>query len=194
MITISPARPDDLATILSLRDEAARWIASMGGDQWQDAWPTPDQQAERIAESIATGETWMLHDGPHIAGTIAVDEFSDPHLWTPDEQAEPAHYAHRLIIPRAYAGQGLGAKVLDWGSDRAARCGKRWVRVDVWTSNTRLQQYYLDHGFQHVRTLHTDYPSGALFQRRAERARTRLDLRQVNGPPGTDSCPSGADQ
>jgi GNAT superfamily N-acetyltransferase len=172
MITISPARPGDLETILSLRCEAARWIASTGGDQWQEAWPTPDEQSDRIAASIAAGETWMLHDGHLVAGTVAIDEFADAQLWTQEEQSEPAYYVHRLIVPRAYAGQGLGAQVLNWCADRAARHGKRWIRVDIWTTNIGLQQYYLDHGFEHVRTLHIDYPSGALFQRRAARTST----------------------
>lgn len=178
MITISPALPEDLQTILDLRDEASCWIAAKGGDQWQEAWPTPDQQSERIAASIAAGETWMLHDEDQVAGTVAVDEFSDPHLWAPHEQAEPAYYVHRLVIPRIYAGHRLGAQVLDWACDLAARDGKRWIRIDVWTTNNQLQQYYLDHGFQHVRTLHTDYPSGALFQRHAEHIQT--SLRQVD--------------
>src|SRR5215469_12638997 len=164
-IALRHATARDLKTILQLRDEAAHWIAATGSDQWQSAWPTPDQQAERIAGSIAARETWMLNIGDNIAGTFALDDHADPALWTPAERAEPAFYAHRLIITRAYAGKGLGAFVLDWCSNRAAESGRKWVRVDVWTSNYRLQKYYLDQHFSHVRTIHSEYPSGALFQR-----------------------------
>lgn len=165
---IKPAQPNDLAAILRMRDEAAQWISKTGSSQWQAAWPTPDQQAERITGSIAAGETWMVYDGPNIAGTLAIDEFRDPHLWTTAEAAEPAYYVHRMIVPRSYGGRELGAKMLDWCCDRAARHGKLWIRIDVWTSNTRLQRYYLAHKFRHVRTLDSDYPAGALFQRAAE--------------------------
>jgi ribosomal protein S18 acetylase RimI-like enzyme len=161
------ATAGDLDTILQLRDEAAHWLAATGSDQWQDAWPTPDQQAERIAASIAARETWMLQADDNIVGTVAVDEYADPALWTPAERAEPAFYVHRLIVTRAYGGKGLGSFVLDWCCNRAAENGKRWVRIDVWTSNLRLQKYYLDQHFRHVRTIHSDYPSGALFQRPA---------------------------
>jgi hypothetical protein len=161
------ATASDLDTILRFRDEAARWIAATGSDQWQDAWPTPDRQSDRIVASIAARETWMLQAGDKIAGTVAVDEYADPALWTPAERAEPAFYVHRLIVPRAYGGHGLGSFALDWCGNRAAESGKRWIRIDVWTSNFRLQQYYLDHHFRHVRTIHSDYPSGALFQRPA---------------------------
>jgi len=153
---------DDLDTILRLRDEAARWIAATGSDQWQTAWPTADGQAERIADSIAAGQTWMLRVGDDVAGTVAVDEYANPALWTPAECAEPAFYVHRLIVTRAYGGRGLGAFVLDWWGDRAAETGKRWIRVDVWTTNHRLREYYTGQHFTHVRTIHSDYPSGAL--------------------------------
>lgn len=71
LITIELARPQDIDTILSLRDEAAMWVAAKGSDQWRSAWPTPEQQAERLAGSIAAGETWMLYDRQNIAGTVA---------------------------------------------------------------------------------------------------------------------------
>lgn len=167
-VTIRLASEHDMQAVLNLREEAARWLETIGSDQWQTVWPTLERQNERIRKSIVAGETSMLYSGSSLVGTVAVDEFSDPSLWTPAEQAEPAYYMHRLIIARSYAGQGLGAKILDWCCDKAARSEKEWIRVDVWTSNTRLQNYYLDRKFSHVRTLNTDYPSGALFQRPAE--------------------------
>ncbi|MEQ7127567.1 GNAT family N-acetyltransferase [Actinopolymorpha sp. B11F2] len=100
-----------------------------------------------------------------LAATVAFDTYADPHLWTPEEIDEPAMYLHRLIVRRPYA--GLGTEILDWASAKAATLGKAWVRIDVWTDNTPLHRYYQRNGFQHVRTLDSDYPSGALFQRPA---------------------------
>jgi hypothetical protein len=62
---------------------------------------------------------------------------------TPEEAAEPALYAHKVTVDRAYGGQGLGAELLDWAGNRAADEGPDWLRVDVWTTNERLQHYYL---------------------------------------------------
>jgi hypothetical protein len=45
--------------------------------------------------------------------------------------------------------------------------------VDVWTTNERLQHYYLRQGFTYVRTVVLPHnPSGALFQRPAQRVPT----------------------
>lgn len=78
-----------------------------------------------------------------------------------------------MTVARAYAGQGLGAELLDWAGTRAALDGATWLRIDVWTTNERLQKYYLDLGFTHVRTVDLAHnPSGALFQRPARRVPT----------------------
>ena len=163
---ITPACPEDLAVILAMRQEASDWLHARGIDQWRRPWPNREAMLNRIAASIAAGETWMIYDDSgNAAATIAVDEFADPQLWTPEEIAQPSMYLHRFIVRRAYA--GIGAEILNWASAYAARQGKHWVRVDVWTHNTALHTYYRRHGFQHVRTIESDYPSGALFQRRA---------------------------
>lgn len=156
--------------ILMLRAEAARWIGALGRDQWQQPWPTLEEQLRRFASSLAAGEVWLLRERGTVAGTVTMDEFADPRLWTPAERAEPAYYVHNVIIARDYGGKGLGATVLDWCGDKAARGAKLWIRIDVWTSNTKLQRYYLEQGFRPVRTLYSDYPAGALFQRPAEQA------------------------
>ena len=141
--------------------------ATTGSNQWQAAWPTPDRKIERIAESIEAQETWMLYVGDSVAGTFALDEYADPALWNPAEQVEPACYLHRFIIARSYGGKGLGAAILDWCCDQAVRNGKEWLRIDVWTTNRPLQKYYTKHRFNHLRTIRSAYPSGALFQRPA---------------------------
>jgi hypothetical protein len=80
-------------------------------------WPDADSQATRIAGSIAAGVTWMVRDSAgNAAATVALDTFSDPQLWTPEEQREPALYLHRLMVRRPYA--GLGREVLDWACAR----------------------------------------------------------------------------
>lgn len=162
---IERATVDDLAIILTLRTEASQWLAQQGIDQWAVAWPNPEEQNRRILTSIEAGETWMVRNEDEATmATVALDTFSDPRLWTPDEQADPAMYLHRLIVRRKHA--GLGAEIMDWACHRAHRLGLHWLRIDVWTENIGLHRYYERNGFEHVRTLDlSDYPSGALFQR-----------------------------
>jgi GNAT superfamily N-acetyltransferase len=170
---IAPATPDQLNTLVAFRDEAAKWLASRGIDQWQQPWPTEDLMVEGILRNVRAGETFIVWDDATPAATITVNRWARPELWTPEEAAEPALYAHKVTVARAYAGQGLGAELLDWAGTRAANSGASWLRIDVWTTNERLQKYYLELGFTHVRTVdHPHNPSGALFQRPARRVPT----------------------
>jgi len=200
-VIIEQAGIDDLPVIVAMRKEASDWLATRGVDQWAVAWPNPEAQSERILSSIRAGETWMVRDDDEgTAATVALDTFSDPRLWTPDEQADPSMYLHRLIVRRRYA--GLGTDVIEWACDRAGQLGNHWVRIDVWTDNVGLHRYYERNGFRAVRTLDlSDYPSGALFQRpatdpRAERA-TRHQLHEVTAhqlvtrPHDHPSTPTG---
>jgi ribosomal protein S18 acetylase RimI-like enzyme len=171
---ITPAVPSDLETLIAFRDEAARWLAARGIDQWSSAWPSDDLMAEGMLRNIRAGETFILWDDDGTpAATITVDRWANPDLWNEAERAEPALYVHKLTVARAYAGRALGAELLDWAGSQAAREGATWLRLDVWTTNEELQRYYLRHGFTHIRTVVLAHnPSGALFQRPARTAPT----------------------
>ena len=171
---IAQAVPDDLETLIAFRDQAANWLAARGIDQWSEPWPSDDLMVDGMLRNIHAGETFIVRDDDDTpAATITINRWAEPDLWTEAERAEPALYAHKATVDRAYAGQGLGAELLDWAGTRAANEGALWLRVDVWTTNDKLQQYYLDQGFTHVRTVVLPHnPSGALFQRPAQRIPT----------------------
>ena len=48
----------------------------------------------------------MITDNGTDVGTVALDDFADPQLWTPHERSQPALYLHRLIVRRTHAGLG----------------------------------------------------------------------------------------
>lgn len=85
-------------------------------------------------------------------------------------------------MTRACAGHGLAAELLDWAGTRAADHSVAWLRPDVWTTNYKLQRYYLEKGFTHVRTVVSHNPSGALFQRLARRV-PKLNLHEAKARP-----------
>lgn len=171
---IRAARPDDLAGILRLIGSSAAWLREeKHTDQWARPWPNRDDRDARIAQGIDDGLTWMVedHEGA-LVGTVTCREHGNDKLWTPAEMAERAAYVSRLIVSRDHAGLGIGAALIHWAAARAVAEWKAdWTRVDVWTTNAALHQYYKDQGFEHLRTLvfedPWEYPSAALFQRPA---------------------------
>jgi GNAT superfamily N-acetyltransferase len=163
--TVRPAELDDVPVIIEWRRQAAAWLATKGTDQWSDAGLSAEAFASRVRSSIAAGETWMAEVDEVPAATIAVDEWANPGLWTPAEQQESV-IVHRMITDPKFRGHGLGGFLLDH-ADRVARArGKRFVRLDAWTTNTQLHAYYERLGFRLVRIV-PDFTtrSAALFER-----------------------------
>ncbi|MEU2559401.1 GNAT family N-acetyltransferase [Streptomyces longispororuber] len=169
---ISPAQEQDLPKLLAFRREAAAWLSRLGSDQWQRPYP-----ADKLLATIEAGAVFMLRDGHVTAGTITLTPEAEAGLWSEEELSEPSMFVTKLTVAREYAGQNLGGRLLDWAGDRAFRAGARWLRLDAWTTNERLQRYYLAQGFTHVRTVREGNAvnggprvSGWLAQRAAARA------------------------
>jgi GNAT superfamily N-acetyltransferase len=170
---IRPAVPEDMTAVLGLIGEAARWLQeTKGTDQWARPWPNKAARDERVAQGIENGLTWMMeHDGG-LAGTVTCREHGTDILWTAAELLDPSVYVSRLIVRREYAGQGIGAALIDWAGRRGMeQWNANWIRVDVWTKNGALHNYYKSQGFTHLRTCPFDddwtYPSAVLFQKPA---------------------------
>jgi GNAT superfamily N-acetyltransferase len=147
-VKISSAQPDDVAKLLAFRKEAAAWLRQLGSDQWQRPYP-----ADRLLATIEAGAVFMVTDGGTTVATITLDPQAEEGLWTEEELGEPSLFITKLTVARSHAGRNLGGKLLDWSSDRAYHAGAKWLRLDAWTTNEGLQQYYLRQGFEHVRTV-----------------------------------------
>ena len=164
------ATADDVPAIHGLIGSAAEWLQKFT-DQWARPWPDKPTRDARIEQAIQDRLTWMVADGEGaLVGTVTCREHGNDMLWTPEEQAEPAVYVSRLIVRRDRAGLGIGSALIDWAGLHGSRnWGAEWIRVDVWTTNNALHDYYKGEGFEHLRTLqfknYWDYPSAALFHK-----------------------------
>ena len=166
MMTIRPADPADLPTVLGILHAAADALHARGIDQWPDGAPTLGPG--KIGAQIGHGEFWVASDGVGPAAVIAISRDGDPDFWTPAELSEPAVYLSKAAVLPGAAGRGIGALLFRWATDYAARLGVGWVRLDAWRTNADLHDYYRRRGWEEVRAM--DVPgrkSGVLFARRA---------------------------
>lgn len=162
---IVQAQPRDVGAIWNLRNERAQWLSTLGSDQWSQAGLDRDAFINRVHASIKAGETWVWLEDGAVLGTIALDQWADPGLWSAEER-EVSLIVHRMMTTRAAAGRGIGTALLQHAEQVAAAQHCTWLRLDAWTTNDALHRYYESQGFRHVRTA-TDHgtPSGALFER-----------------------------
>lgn len=176
---LSPGTSGDVEHVRGLVRDATSWLRrSKRTDQWEKPWPDLARQNERILNDLMKGKTWLVWDDATAAGTITIDPdaplaaHGNP-VWPVHQRRERALYVRRVIVRRGYAGLGIGAALLDWAAGVAKRDhGAALIRIDVWTTNFGLHAYYERQHFTRCpapREL-VNYPSQALFERRAEQA------------------------
>jgi hypothetical protein len=74
-LEITPAAASDLPDIAAVLEDARRWLAGRGSEQWQRPFTTT-----WIAERIASGEFWIARrDSAPIA--VARMLWADPLFW-----------------------------------------------------------------------------------------------------------------
>jgi GNAT superfamily N-acetyltransferase len=168
-LQVRRAAADDLLVILGLIDEAATWLRTKNTDQWARPWPNQVARDARVRQGIRGGNTWIAEEHGTLVATLTYRPHGNHALWTQHERNEPAVYVSRLIVSREVSGLGIGAAMIDWAGQRAARdWGAHWIRIDVWTTNMALHNYYQARGFRFCRMCPFDpwvYPSAALFQK-----------------------------
>ncbi|GAB4583233.1 GNAT family N-acetyltransferase [Nocardia sp. IFM 10818] len=165
---LRPARIGDLGTITRLRLQRTHWLAARGSDQWTRAGRgLPIETFVRsVALSVRNGETWMAEVDGHPAGTITINHRADEGLWSPGELADSL-IVHYMIVDLRYAGNRIGEALLNHATIQARDHSRGWVRLDAWTTNHALHDYYRRVGFTLVRIAGPEAtgPSRALFER-----------------------------
>jgi len=163
------ATDDNLKTILRLIGDAREWLADKGTNQWWKPWPDREKRDARVWRGLEVGATWIVWAEERAVATVTVAKSPNPDVWRDAACIvdDPAIYAHRLIIDRQFGGAGLGAQLIDWTGLRAHQeYGAKWIRIDVWTSNKLLHEYYRNRGFEPCGVAPDPrYPSGKLFQK-----------------------------
>ena len=119
--TVVEATDSDTNALLSLRDDAARWLLARGIDQWQ------------LGESPYSWERGG----------------DDPVIW--GEQPVPAGYVHNLIVARPFGGQGLGVGLLQWAENYVTKSGRSLARLDCGAQSRKLRELYESVGYRWVR-------------------------------------------
>jgi GNAT superfamily N-acetyltransferase len=146
-----------------VRDEAGKWLATKGTDQYRGGLDMAQVHANIDHDFDTYPFVGWVVDGRVVAMMALIEPEAD--FWTPEELAEPQIYISRFFVVEH--SKGYGDALLRAVEELAHEQGKSWVRMNVWSTNTKLHGYYLKRGYEHVRTCHVPgRMSCALFQKR----------------------------
>jgi ribosomal protein S18 acetylase RimI-like enzyme len=157
-LDVRRAEAEDLDTVVEILSEAARWLLERGIRQWPEPFPR-----DRVEGLLDRGEFYLARLDGEPAATFALLS-SDPEFW--GEQPPDAAYLHALAVRRAYAGRGLGERVLKWAMARAAADGRTYLRLDCMSDNETLRKYYERLGFEPRGEVRLHDFTATLFERR----------------------------
>jgi ribosomal protein S18 acetylase RimI-like enzyme len=141
-LRVRGARAEDLDAVLSILEDAARWMVSRGIEGW-----TPGSfSRRRIADLVDRGEMYLAVLAGEPVGTFAL-QWSDEETWgdVPDD----AGYVHGLAVRREFAGMGVGRELLGWLENRVSLAGREYLRLDCVADNEALNEYYRRADFDH---------------------------------------------
>ncbi|WP_151772598.1 GNAT family N-acetyltransferase [Streptomyces abyssomicinicus] len=139
------AADGDLAGLVRLRDDAARWMLSRDiTGQWRPG-ELDEEHFRRV--TARGGEVWLAAAGDRLVGAWEL-WWKDEEAWGP--QPPVAGYVHRLMVDRRAAPPGTGRLLLRAAERRVAAVGRDLVRLDCLVGNARLTSYYLGHGYRVV--------------------------------------------
>jgi ribosomal protein S18 acetylase RimI-like enzyme len=157
-LEVRPAGPEDVDEIVDILSEAARWLAARGISQWPD--PFPRDRVASLAEQGDFHLAWL--DGETVA-TLAL-LWSDSAFW--GERPDDAGYVHALAVRGAYAGHGLGGRLLAWAGEQVTRASRTYLRLDCRAENGELRRYYEGNGFEPRGEVAVDDFTSARYERR----------------------------
>ncbi|MEU0383681.1 GNAT family N-acetyltransferase [Streptomyces chartreusis] len=143
-LRVRPATEADVATLVRLRDDAARWMPARGiTGQWR-----PGELDEgHFRQVMARGEVWLAEAGGRVRGAWEL-WWEDEAAWGP--QPPVAGYVHRLMVDRGTAAPGTGRLLLRAAERRVAEAGRTRVRLDCLAGNAPLNAYYREAGYRVV--------------------------------------------
>ncbi|WP_309122594.1 GNAT family N-acetyltransferase [Paenibacillus sp.] len=160
-LTLDRANASSLLVVHALWEDAYRFLAANGIEQWR-----PEQVTlAAVTYAFERSEMFLVRDASEnvFVGTFFLLR-SDPHVWKGDERTDAA-YLHRLVVGRRYAGRGLGKQVLELAEAYMRNRGIACFRLDCMADNAKLNEFYRSAGFAYKGRTDGDGWSASLFEK-----------------------------
>lgn len=152
-ISVIPATPDDLSTVVSVLAEAVAWLEQQNMPLWTADLISP----ERVSQDLAAGLFYLAVQEGEVVGVLMFQS-EDLEFWSDIPPGE-SMFIHRLAVRRSFAGGSVSTAMMQWAVAQCQILGKQYLRLDCVADRPRLRSIYEKFGFQH----HSDKQVGPYF-------------------------------
>jgi GNAT superfamily N-acetyltransferase len=158
-LRVTPARVEDLDTVLEILDEAAAWIIDR---KLPFVWKPGEFSRQAFVDQIPRGEVLIGRIEGRPAGTFIL-QWSDPFWW--GERPPNAGYIHKLAVRTAYKGRGVGTEMLRWAEAKARSEGKKFLRLNCIAEDKGIRDYYEKAGFTYLKDVPGPKALASLYEK-----------------------------
>lgn len=133
---------NDLDLIFSFYEEATLFQKTKFHKNWQSFdW-------EMVKKEILEKKQYKIISEGKVAAIFAV-AYSDPKIWK-EKDLEPSLYLHRIVSHSDFKGKFLVKEIINWSIQQAKNLNLKYIRLDTFSGNTNLIEYYIKCGFNLV--------------------------------------------
>ena len=140
--TIQPAGISDLESIFWLFENAIAYQKEKGFIGWN----TYDKSFLRA--EVENQRIFQIERQHSIVCIFSICT-EDPLIWGKLEKGD-AVYLHRVVVHPECRGERLFEQVLSWALNYGRLNNRIYIRMDTWSDNSKLINYYKNYGFRFV--------------------------------------------
>ncbi len=135
----------DLTIIFRLYDLATAYQKSKSNNHWQPFSP------QLIETEIKEQRHWKIVKDETIVCIFSTST-DDSLIWGEKDNASSL-YLHRIATDPNHRGSNYVPLILEWVKANARRTGIKFIRLDTFSKNQKLVDYYLKCGFTLLRVV-----------------------------------------
>ncbi len=132
----------DLDLIFSFYEEATLFQKIQFHRTWQPF------NREMVTQEINESKQFKIISEGKVVGIFAV-AYNDALIWK-EKDLQPSVYLHRIVSHEDAKGKFLVKKIIDWSLDHARKLNLKFIRLDTFSDNKKLVEYYINCGFKLV--------------------------------------------
>lgn len=150
-IEVKNSQTKDIDVIFDFYDMAIAHQKKVFNKHWQGfSW-------EMVQTEIEESRQYKILVDGKVACVFAVT-FTDPLIW--GDRDHDSIYIHRIVTHPDFRGYSFVKEIIKWAKKYTAEKEIKYIRMDTWSDNEKLLEYYTSCGFEYVGVVHLQKSEG----------------------------------